>query len=108
MNLLFLCNQNENRSLTAQHLFEGNVPHEIKSAGFYSEKTPVTKDILQWADAIFVFEEAHVDKLKKEWPDVWFEKRVICLDVEDVYRYMQDELVKVVEERMGEWWGMFD
>jgi len=30
------------------------------------------------------------------------------LDVEDVYRYMQDELVRVVEERMGEWWGVLE
>jgi len=108
MNLLFLCNQGENRSRTAKELFQGKVLHELRSAGFYSESCPATLETLEWADAIVVFEEVHVEKLKQEHPEIWFEKRIINLDILDVYNYQQEELKGLLESKMEEWWGLFE
>ncbi len=105
MRLLFICNQNENRSLTAHRMFEERSDCEIRSAGLYSTETPVTGRILQWADAIIVFEERHVLWLKEDYPQIWFDKRVIDIDIPDRYRYMDEELRELILSRMEDWWS---
>lgn len=67
MNILFICNQNENRSKTAEELFKDNPMHTAKSAGLYNEK-PVTTDLIEWANPIFVFERAQKDEIMRRFP----------------------------------------
>ena len=54
MNVLFICNQNENRSKTAEDLFKGKF--KTKSAGLYNEK-PLTEKQLSWANLVVVMED---------------------------------------------------
>jgi len=51
MNILFICNQNQNRSKTAEELFKDRF--NTRSAGLYNEK-PVTEKQISWADVIIV------------------------------------------------------
>jgi protein-tyrosine-phosphatase len=44
MNVLFICNQNQNRSKTAEHIFKKLF--NTKSAGLYNDN-PVTEDELR-------------------------------------------------------------
>ena len=54
MKVLFICNQNQNRSKTAEELFKNKFL--TKSAGLFNEQ-PVTEKQLSWADTIVVMEE---------------------------------------------------
>ena len=78
MKVLFICNQNENRSKTAEELFKDRF--ETKSAGLYNKK-PVTKSQLEWADVIIVMEDLQRKELAKRFPDLYLGKRIISLDV---------------------------
>ena len=103
-NLLFICNQNENRSLMAHKMFEKKKDYNIKSAGFYSEISKVNTPLLKWAGIIFVFEEAHVERLKDKYPNIWFEKRIINLEIPDIFPYGNEELKKQITRKMRQWW----
>lgn len=65
MNALFICNQNQNRSKTAEIIF--NKRFNTKSAGLYNEK-PVNKKQTGWADVVFVMEEEQRSELSKRFP----------------------------------------
>ena len=99
MRVLFICNQNENRSKTAEELFKNKF--ETKSAGLYNIK-PVTEKQLAWADVIVVMEEEQRSEIAKRFPKQCMQKRIICLDIPDVYTYNQPELISVLKGRVEE------
>ena len=62
--ILFLCGRNKWRSPTAEALFAGHPGIECASAGLSRDAdTPVSVNLVQWADVIFVMEKAHKTKL---------------------------------------------
>ena len=97
MKALFICNQNKHRSKTAEEYFSNSF--ETKSAGLYNTN-PVTSEQLSWADIIFVMEEAQRDEIAKRFPQEYMKKRILVLDVPDVYNYQQPQLVHVLQEQM--------
>ncbi len=99
MNILFICNQNENRSKTAEELFSHQF--NTKSAGLYND-VPVNKQQLNWADIIIVMEEAQREELAKRFPKHYMQKRILSLNLPDIYRYNQPELIKELKEKMDE------
>ncbi|MBA3046412.1 MAG: hypothetical protein FP824_09405 [Euryarchaeota archaeon] len=48
--LLFVCNQGENRSRTSKEIFE-KMGYETRAAGIYSDAQPLTRELLEWAEA---------------------------------------------------------
>jgi predicted protein tyrosine phosphatase len=98
MKVLFICNQNENRSKTAEELFSSQF--ETKSAGLYNEE-PVNEKQLDWADTIIVMEESQRKELSKRFPKQYLKKQILCLSVPDVYFYNQPELIEVLKEKMS-------
>jgi predicted protein tyrosine phosphatase len=87
--VLFICNFGQNRSRTAAELYADKF--DTRFAGIYNN--PVTREHVLWADRIIVMEEEHKAYIMQKWPE--FRKRVFyCLNIPDVYRYMQDELVE--------------
>ncbi len=99
MNVLFVCNQNQNRSKTAEELFRDSL--HARSAGLYNEH-PITEKQLAWADVVFVMEEEQSDELAKRFPKLWFQKRIISLDIPDTYYYQQPALVEVLKSKVTE------
>ena len=97
MKVLFICNQNENRSKTAEKLFKGKF--ETKSAGLYNEK-PVSIKQMSWADAIVVMEDFQRHELAVRFPDEYMKKRVLSMEIPDIYRYNQPELIGIMKDRM--------
>ena len=98
MKILFICNQNENRSKTAEKLFKKNF--ETKSAGLFNE-SPVTSSELEWADTIIVMEDKQRSKIAKRFPKEYMKKKILSLNVPDVYSYNQPELVKILESKVN-------
>jgi len=99
MNILFICNQNQNRSKTAEELFKNKF--ETKSAGLYNEK-PVTKQQISWANTIIVMEECQRSELAKRFPKEYMQKRILSLDVPDTYNYNQPELVNLLKSKIDD------
>jgi len=99
MKILFICNQNQNRSKTAEEIFKDRF--QTRSAGLYNEK-PVTKKELLWADIVVVMEDEQRSEIARRFPDVYMQKRILSLDIPDIYHYNQLELVDVLENKFNE------
>ncbi len=99
MNVLFICNQNQNRSKTAEKIFKDRF--KTKSAGLYNEK-PVTEKQISWANVIVVMEESHRAEIAKRFPKQYMQKRVLSLDIPDVFQFDQPELVSILESKISE------
>jgi len=99
MNVLFICNRNENRSKTAEVIFKDKF--NTKSAGLYNSK-PVTEKQLSWADIIVVMEEAQRSEIAKRFPKQYLLKRIISVDIPDIYYYNQPELIDILNLKIDE------
>jgi len=97
MRLLFVCNQNQNRSKTAEELFKDK--YNTKSAGLYNEK-PLTKKQISWADTIVVMEEDQRKEIAKRFPKEYMQKRILSLNIPDTYNYNQPELVNLLKSKI--------
>jgi predicted protein tyrosine phosphatase len=98
MNLLFVCSRNNWRSPTAESIYKGRQDLQVKSAGTEpSAKIRVsTRDIL-WADLIFVMEKKHKQRLLEKFPAETENRKIIILDIEDEYTYMDQELIEMIK-----------
>jgi len=99
MKALFICNQNENRSKTAGELFSNR--YETKSAGLFNNK-PVSKKEIDWADIIIVMEDIQRGEIAKRFPSLYMQKRILSLDIPDIYSYQDPGLVNILEKKMIE------
>jgi len=99
MNVLFICNQNQNRSKTAEEIFKDRF--NTKSAGIYNAK-PVTEKQLSWADTIIVMEATQRSEIAKRFPKQYMLKRVLSLDIPDIYHYNQPELIEILNSKINE------
>ena len=105
MNLLFICNQNQNRSKTAQEIFKNKF--KTKSAGLFNKK-PVTSKEITWANTVVVMEDEQVDEIVKRFPKQYMQKRVFSLDVPDIYHYQEPKLIKILQAKMKEYSYLFN
>jgi len=100
MNILFICNQNENRSKTAAELFKGK--YNTQSAGLYCPK-PLSSEQMSWADVVIVMEEEQRHELAKRFPKQYLQKRILNLDIPDVYSYNNPKLVKELKLKLKDY-----
>src|SRR4026209_1233656 len=88
-NVLFICSQNRLRSPTAEQVFADWPGIEASSAGLNPRAdNPVTPELLEWADPIFVMERTHRSKLYAKFKQHLGNKRVVCLEIPDDYEFM--------------------
>ena len=100
--VLFICTQNRLRSPTAEHVFATWPDIATDSAGLGNDAdVPLSPEQIAWADVIFVMEKVHRNRLGKRFRRHLNGKRVICLDIPDEYEYMQPELVRLLEAKVG-------
>ena len=97
MNLLFICNQNQNRSKTAEELFKDRFT--TKSAGLYNEK-PVNEKQIGWAGTIIVMEDAQRSEIARRFPKLYMQKRILSLNIPDIYSYNQPKLREILKVKM--------
>src|SRR3989344_5517211 len=99
MNVLFICNQNQNRSKTAEEIFKDRF--NTKSAGLYNTR-PVNEKQISWADTIVVMEETQRSEIAKRFPKQYMLKHILSLDIPDVYTYNQPELINILNSKIDE------
>lgn len=105
--VLFICSQNKLRSPTAENIFSDKDGFEVLSAGLNNDaEVPLTPSLVEWADTIFVMENAHKNKLQKKFRKYINKQRVICLNIPDEYEFMDPELIEVLKQRIGSFFTM--
>lgn len=101
-NLLFVCSQNRLRSPTAEQIFANHPACEVSSAGTnVGADTPLTSELVRWADIIFVMERSHRSKLQRRYRADLKNTRVICLDIPDEYEFMDEELIHLLKVKVS-------
>ena len=98
MKLLFVCNQNKHRSKTAEDIFKDD--YETKSAGLFNQ-SPVTEKEMSWADIILVMEDFQRSELARRFPKQYIKKQIISLNIPDIYKYQQREIIALLKERVS-------
>jgi predicted protein tyrosine phosphatase len=101
--LLFICSRNKWRSLTAEKIFDGLNGYEVRSAGTEEgARIKVTEGHIGWSDLIFVMEKKHLRRLKDKFSNMLNSKQIICLDIPDDYKFMDEELIEILKSRVSE------
>lgn len=103
MKVLFVCSANKKRSITAEDFFYYEYSqHEFLSAGTNHKicakegTTPLTEDLIEWADIILCMEEKHRKIIKKKSKT---KKTVAVLGIPDIYEYKDPTLIDLLIER---------
>jgi predicted protein tyrosine phosphatase len=66
----------------------------------------VTPSLLEWADIIFVMEKAHLNRLRKRYAKYLNRQKVVCLDIPDIYEYMEPVLIDLLKDRTARYLGL--
>lgn len=99
LKILFVCSRNKWRSPTAEAIYKNRQGLSVRSAGTEpSARLRVSSQDIAWADTIFVMEKKHKQRLLNNFPGETRNKKVIVLDIEDDYNYMDDELVETIKQ----------
>ena len=100
--LLFVCSENRLRSPTAEAVFSEYEGVEAIGAGTNSDaETPVSGDLIEWADIILVMEKMHRNKVSKKYKYLLKDKRLVVLDIPDNYECMQPELIQLLKTKVS-------
>jgi predicted protein tyrosine phosphatase len=100
--ILFICSQNKLRSPTAEQLFSTWPGVETASAGTnHDAENPLTGELLQWADLIVVMERTHRSKLQQRFRRFLNGQRILCLDIPDLYLFMDPGLISLLKTKMA-------
>ncbi|MBL4844452.1 MAG: hypothetical protein JKY65_02905 [Planctomycetes bacterium] len=107
--LLYVCNQGANRSREAadQVARVGATRGwaiETRTAGIYSEETPLTPGLMAWGDIVFLFQEDHLALLQERYPRDMFRMRCVLIPIPDVYDYGSDILKDLLEKALKKDW----
>ena len=98
VNVLFVCTMNKWRSLTAEELYRKHPLLNCRSAGTSSKaRRKIGLSDIRWADLIIVMEDKHHDRIEADYRDEIRDKEIHVLEVEDQFKYMDDELIEELQ-----------
>lgn len=101
MKVLFVCNQGKHRSRTGAEIFTDR--YDSKYAGVYSEENPLTKELLEWSDLVIVMEDEQRKIIGERFPKQYLTKKIISLNIPDIYSYMQPELKQLIKIKIKQY-----
>ena len=97
-NILFVCSRNKWRSLTAETIYKNHPNFNVKSAGTEnSARVKINSKLIVWADLIFVMEKSHREKLFQNFNDEAKNAEIVILEIPDIYKFMDKELIEEIE-----------
>ncbi|MEM7400667.1 MAG: low molecular weight protein tyrosine phosphatase family protein [Pseudomonadota bacterium] len=100
--LLFVCSENKLRSPTAEKVFSEFEGIEAIGCGTNNDsETPISGDLIEWADIVFVMEKSHRNKVSKKYKGLLKSKRLVCLNIPDNYDRMQPELIQLLKVKVS-------
>lgn len=99
INALFICSKNQWRSPTAEQMWRKHPMVSARSAGTSpNARHKVSIEDIRWAHVILVMEEKHKSRLTAEFTRLLDNKPIHVLDIPDDYKYMDPELVEMLEQ----------
>jgi predicted protein tyrosine phosphatase len=99
---LFICHFNQRRSATAERIFAKDPALDVRSAGTHRDaRVQVNARMLEWAEVVFIMEDDQQRALEDMFPGHAGLDRVICLDIQDKYHFLDPELVALLRERVA-------
>jgi predicted protein tyrosine phosphatase len=99
--LLFICSANALRSPTAEAIFSRYKDIEASSAGTnHDAETPISSDLIEWADLVFAMETTHSKTLKKRFGALLSKKRVVVLGIPDRFEFMDHDLIRILKAKV--------
>ena len=105
--LLFVCTENRLRSATAEQVFSDIDNIDAIGCGTNNDaETPISGDLIEWADYIMVMEKMHHRKVSQKFRPLLKNKRLITLGIADNYKFMEDELVKILISKVSRHIGL--
>lgn len=107
LNVLFVCSRNQWRSPTAEQVWRKHPKVAARSAGTSpNARHKVSVEDIRWASVILVMEEKHKSRLTAEFTRLLENKPIHVLDIPDEYRYMDPELIEILEESVPSLLGL--
>ncbi len=99
MKILFICSMNKWRSPTAEAVFRKREGVTVRSAGTSRKaRRQVNQADIRWAGLILVMEDKHRSRLRAEFRGEVQHKEVHVLDIPDDYRFMDPELIELIQD----------
>jgi predicted protein tyrosine phosphatase len=104
MRILFVCSENRLRSPTAAAVFSEYEGVEAISAGTNADcETPVSGDLIEWADIVLVMENSHRNKVAKKFRPLLKDKKLAVLNIPDDFDFMDPVLVRILRNRVPQY-----
>jgi predicted protein tyrosine phosphatase len=101
MNLLFVCSKNKLRSPTGEEIFSNYKGIQAIGCGTNTDAaTPLSGDLIEWADIIFPMEKKHQNKISKKFNSLLKDKKILCLAIPDNYERMDPALVRLLKKKV--------
>jgi predicted protein tyrosine phosphatase len=101
MKFLFICGKNKMRSPTADVHFSSYEGIQTDSAGVSKDADQLlSAEQIEWADIVFFMERKYLKRVSGKFGKQLAQKKVINLAIPDIYHYMQDELVNLLEQKI--------
>jgi len=98
LKLLFVCSRNRWRSPTAERVFARTPGLAVRSRGVSASAVRrLTGADVAWADVIMVMEADHKRQVTKRFRGDLADRPIHVLDIPDAYRFMDPELVELLE-----------
>ena len=74
---------------------------ETASAGTSPDAdNPISTDLIEWADIIFVMENVHRKRLNASFRTGLKAKKLVVLGIPDRYEYMDAELIRILKAKL--------
>jgi predicted protein tyrosine phosphatase len=107
LNVLFVCSRNQWRSPTAEQVWRKHPQIAARSAGTSpNARHKVSVEDIRWASVILVMEEEHKSRLTAEFTRLLENKPIYVLDIPDDYKYMDQELIEILEQSVPSLLGL--
>lgn len=107
LNVLFVCSRNQWRSPTAEQIWRKHPQVAARSAGTSpNARHKVSVEDIRWASVILVMEEKHKSRLTAEFTRLLENKPIHVLDIPDDYKYMDPELIEILEQSVPSLLGL--
>jgi predicted protein tyrosine phosphatase len=80
-------------------LFSSRPGIEVASAGTSPDAENVpSADLIEWAEVIFAMESVHRRRLSERFGPLLRTRRLIVLDIQDNYEYMDEQLIALLND----------
>ena len=97
-NYLVVCGQNKRRSRTAEYIYKNDQRFNIRSVGLSPKsKRKIQESDINWATLILTMEDRQTSRIQEQFRYLKLPS-IETLYIDDVYDYLQPELIQLIKE----------